>query len=212
MEREAEYEYETEVPGSGTVTFRCYIERHSGSRDEVVVHVYHNVGDDVSEREHDLYRFFIVDEDAQECKYRTTRNKAEPSNLALIGLQEYGWDCTNFDQTSAAEAQAESADAFADMADTMSRIAATLDNPPNEELLRETWARLTILSATYDYEHDEDDLITALSGETTVTVPEYLSPEEQRAYSNAAVERFKQLVADHADADDFVVDDQRSMK
>lgn len=227
-DKEDEWETTTTIEPLGEVRVRAYIERHSGSRDEVVVHTYTGdkaTAEDASpfDREHDLYRFYVIDENDHTCKYHTTRNEPEPSDIALWGLEEYGWTCTNFDQTTNEEATKSIAETYRGMANELLRASGDM-NEPTRELLFETWVRLTLaaainvpedqdtdaISTLLDTSLDEDDESPELSA--SLEVPGFIGVENQRKLSNMTMGRLEELISDHMDIENVAIADNRNLK
>lgn len=217
MQKEGESELTRDISGFGEVTLRVYIERYRGSKDEVVVHTYTG---DPPDRDHEVFRFVITDESDQLCRYKTTRGEPEPSNLGLWALQEYGWDCTNFDIPSDGEEATEVVAQLGEIAEAVGRVASGHENPMLRQLGVEAWVRLYLMSQLgsspdghdiLDFiggESDEDDEApvpgTAIY-EGNMTVPGYFPPSEKYRASKLLVDRLQQLVEEHTDST-FAID------
>lgn len=211
--------YETEAETSDNVRYRCYIERHIGSRDQVVVHTYQEHADE-QRSDHDIWRFWLIDEEDRECKYKTTRGNAEPSDLALYGLQEYGWDCTNFDVVTEDEFEAEESDQYHKLARTFMERAGALDDPAREDLMVEMYVRAELYSALTNPDGDGSDALAAIYGENPsgaavldleIEIPEFVPDHDQASVSNAVTKRFQELIEQYSDTE-YVLQDERTIR
>ena len=220
-DREAEWEetYEREGTG-GLAKFRCYIERHRGSRDQVVVHTYLNIeSDDPSEQEHNIWRFWLIDEEDQIAKYKTTRGKSEPSDLALFALQEYGWDCANFDMVTEEEFAQDEAESYRQLGRECLKRAGSLDDPAREDLMVEMWVRAELYAQLTNPDGDGSEMLAAIYGETDggfegsieLEIPQFIPPEERAPLSNELTRRFTEL-AERYSEHDYVLEDERTVR
>lgn len=84
---------EQEIEYDERVSARVVREEMQVGPDEITVHIYQEGGAD----RHRKARFKVEDDREKTAYYVTTQNRAEPPQMALKALQDYGWDCINFD-------------------------------------------------------------------------------------------------------------------
>lgn len=219
-ERDEEWEkvYDREAH-EGKIRIRAYIERHTGSRDQVVVHTYASAEESIEDTEHNIWRFWLIDEEDQLAKYKTTRGEAEPSQLALWGLKDYGYDCTNFDIDDEDDFAASESESFAQLGREALRRAGTLEDPAREDLMVEIFIRAELYAKLTDPDGAGSDMLAAIYGEREgsgvdeleVTIPEFVPVEERAGLSNAMVERFRELVEEYSETD-WMMSDQREVR
>lgn len=213
-EREAEWEETFETVGSfGTVRVKAYIERLRGSRDEVAVHTYVGEPPDTT---HDIHRFIITDEDEQICKYKTTRGKAEPDDIGLWGLQEYGWDCANFGLPSDDERTEDNAETLSKAAQAFVNMSDNTEYETVESLLVDAAVSLQAASVLLEPDADGRPTIERFNEGESVdfdsVVPESHHPPKTAAISDRLTDRISEAVADATDAGAWSMQDERTIR
>lgn len=68
-----------------------YFERR-GAADLIEIHVHQPDG----REKHRMSKFRVTDAAEHKCAYTQTRGRSEPYDMAILGLNLYGWDCTNY--------------------------------------------------------------------------------------------------------------------
>lgn len=198
-------------------TFRGYIMRQRGSRDEVVIHTYLQPEPD-ADREHEVWRFWLIDEEDREVKYKTTRGKSEPSELALLAVQEYGWDCLNFSRKDDEEYADSEAESYGRLAEQFLKGSLMADDPARRELLEELFVAAELYAALTDPSGGGSDILRMVYDEADadvdaaldLEVPSYVPLEKQVELSDALVARFSALMDEYSDVD-YAFEDERTL-